>query len=219
MRKPISHPQRTVSPHSNLALLHNMGLSSEQDTSTADARPLISSSVLAWNAIEKLLQDERCIIDGHSLNIASVVAVAKSVSYCLSSTDHVRLTVNSRYGILTQISTDTEVDKRMDDSVSMLRTHLVSGHLVYGEPCTCPYICPADSDQRRQASPLDSAEVQIQGPTIWKISKEHLFSTKTPEYLRATISAALRVHQLQIILFTHEISIRTSAQMQCPRAG
>ncbi|KAG9692774.1 phenylalanine ammonia-lyase, partial [Aureobasidium melanogenum] len=90
-----------------------MGLSSEQDTSTADARPLISSSVLAWNAIEKLLQDERCIIDGHSLNIASVVSVAK-------------------YAILTQISTDTEVDKRMNDSVSMLENHLSSGHLVYG---------------------------------------------------------------------------------------
>lgn len=52
---------------------------SEQDISTADARLLISSSVLAWNAIEKLLQDEHCIIDGRSLNLSSVVAVAKSV--------------------------------------------------------------------------------------------------------------------------------------------
>ncbi|KAG9633832.1 phenylalanine ammonia-lyase, partial [Aureobasidium melanogenum] len=87
--------------------------SSEQGISTADARPLINSSVLAWNAIEKLLQDEHCIIDGRSLNIASVVAIAK-------------------YGASTQISTDTEIDKRMSDSVSMLRTHLLSGHLVYG---------------------------------------------------------------------------------------
>ncbi|KAH0007747.1 phenylalanine ammonia-lyase, partial [Aureobasidium melanogenum] len=86
---------------------------SEQDISTAGARPLISSSVLAWNAIEKLLQDEHCIIDGRSLNIASVVAIAK-------------------YGVSTQISADTEIDKRMNDSVSMLRTHLDSGHLVYG---------------------------------------------------------------------------------------
>jgi hypothetical protein len=52
---------------------------SEQDVSTADARLLISSTVLAWNAIEKLLQDEHCIIDGRSLNIPTVVAVAKSV--------------------------------------------------------------------------------------------------------------------------------------------
>ncbi|KAH0344751.1 phenylalanine ammonia-lyase, partial [Aureobasidium melanogenum] len=87
--------------------------SSEQDVSTADARPLISSSVLAWNVIEQLLQDEHRIIDGHSLDIASVVAIAK-------------------YGVLTQISTDTEIDKRMNDSVGMLRTHLASGHLVYG---------------------------------------------------------------------------------------
>ncbi|KAG9759270.1 phenylalanine ammonia-lyase, partial [Aureobasidium melanogenum] len=86
---------------------------SEQDISTADARLLISSSVLAWNAIEKLLQDEHCIIDGRSLNISSVVAVAK-------------------YGISTQISIDTEIDKSMKDSVSMLRNHLGSGHLVYG---------------------------------------------------------------------------------------
>ncbi|KAH0381342.1 phenylalanine ammonia-lyase, partial [Aureobasidium melanogenum] len=86
---------------------------SEQDVSTADARLLISSTVLAWNAIEKLLQDEHCIIDGRSLNIPTVVAVAK-------------------YGILTQISIDTEIDKSMKDSVSMLRNHLDSGHLVYG---------------------------------------------------------------------------------------
>ncbi|KAH0393833.1 hypothetical protein KCU89_g12001, partial [Aureobasidium melanogenum] len=86
---------------------------SEQDVSTADARLLISSTVLAWNAIEKLLQDEHCIIDGRSLNISTVVAVAK-------------------YGILTQISIDTEIDKSMKDSVSMLRNHLDSGHLVYG---------------------------------------------------------------------------------------
>ncbi|KAG9600819.1 phenylalanine ammonia-lyase, partial [Aureobasidium melanogenum] len=86
---------------------------SEQDISTADARPLISSSVLAWNAIEKLLQDEQCIIDGRSLDISSVVAIAK-------------------YGVSTQISADTEIDKRMNDSVSMLRNHLDSGHLVYG---------------------------------------------------------------------------------------
>ncbi|KAG9561612.1 hypothetical protein KCU97_g17543, partial [Aureobasidium melanogenum] len=85
---------------------------SEQDISTADARPLISSSVLAWNAIEKLLQDEQCIIDGRSLDISSVVAIAK-------------------YGVSTQISADTEIDKRMNDSVSMLRNHLDSGHLVY----------------------------------------------------------------------------------------
>ncbi|KAG9674352.1 phenylalanine ammonia-lyase, partial [Aureobasidium melanogenum] len=86
---------------------------SEQDISTADARLLISSSVLAWNAIEKLLQDEHCIIDGRSLNLSSVVAVAK-------------------YGISTRISIDTEIDKSMKDSVSMPRNHLDSGHLVYG---------------------------------------------------------------------------------------
>ncbi|CAD0097899.1 unnamed protein product [Aureobasidium mustum] len=85
---------------------------SKQDTPTADARPLISSSVLAWDALQDLLQDEQCTIDGSSLTIASVVAVAK-------------------YGVLTQLSNDDEIHKRMNDSVSMLKTHLNSGHLVY----------------------------------------------------------------------------------------
>lgn len=115
---------------------------------TADARPLISSSVLAWDALEDLLQDEHCTIDGSSLTIASVVAVAKSVQCYPSLTDHVCLIVRYRYGVLKQLSSDEEIQKRMNDSVSMLRTHLKSGHLVYGESYTCLYACPADSDQR-----------------------------------------------------------------------
>lgn len=80
------HPQ---SPHSNLLLLQDMESSPEQDISTADARPLIRSSVSAWNAIERLLQDEHCIIDGHSLDIASVFAVVKSACWSPFCTDHV----------------------------------------------------------------------------------------------------------------------------------
>ncbi|KAK6006119.1 hypothetical protein QM012_006529 [Aureobasidium pullulans] len=84
-----------------------MEASSKQGSSTAAARPLINSSVLAWNT------DEHCIIDGSSLDIAIVVAVAK-------------------FGVPAQISTDKELHKRMNDSVDMLRAHLVSGHIVYG---------------------------------------------------------------------------------------
>ncbi|KAI4723667.1 phenylalanine ammonia-lyase [Aureobasidium sp. EXF-10727] len=78
-----------------------------------ETRPLIDSSLFAWRTIQKLLEDGDCIIDGNCLDIASVVAVAK-------------------YGISAQLSTDDDTHKRVDDSVRMLKTHLDSGHLVYG---------------------------------------------------------------------------------------
>ncbi|THW24662.1 phenylalanine ammonia-lyase [Aureobasidium pullulans] len=87
--------------------------SPKHGVSTTQSRPFINSGLTAWNNIQKFLQGDECIIDGSSLDIAGVVAVAK-------------------YGTPALLSTDDETRKRIDDSVGMLRTHLDSGHLVYG---------------------------------------------------------------------------------------
>jgi phenylalanine ammonia-lyase len=109
----------------------------QPSAATADLRPLTDSSLLAWKTIQRSLQGEDCIIDGSSLDIASVVAVAKLVSHRCSFQDHVRLTMISRYGIATKISTDDDITKRINDSVRMLRTHLDKGHVVYGRSNQC----------------------------------------------------------------------------------
>lgn len=110
--------------------------SPKHEASTADLRPLTSSSLLAWKTIHRLLQGEDCTIDGSSLDIASVVAVAKSVPYFNLSRPRLSNLV-FRYGTSAKLSTDDVVTKRIHGSVRMLRTHLDQGHVVYGKSYRC----------------------------------------------------------------------------------
>jgi hypothetical protein len=70
-----------MSPHEDQTPPDMRDIPTQPSAATADLRPLTDSSLLAWKTIQRLLQGEDCIIDGSSLDIASVVAVAKSVSY------------------------------------------------------------------------------------------------------------------------------------------
>jgi hypothetical protein len=46
--------------------------------------------------------------------------------------DQARLTIISRFGTTTKLSSNDDITKRIDDSVHMLRTHLDKGHVIYG---------------------------------------------------------------------------------------
>ena len=129
--------ERSVSKPSTMASRDNppdtRDLPPAHDAPTADLRPLINSSLLSWKTVCRLLQGETCIIDGSSLDIASVVAVAKSVLCSILFQTTFVLTVIFRYGTSVKLSTDDDVTRRIDDSVRMLRSHLDQGHVVYGK--------------------------------------------------------------------------------------
>lgn len=57
--------------------------SPKHGVSTTQSRPFINSGLTAWNNIQKFLQGDECIVDGSSLDIAGVVAVAKWVHLVL----------------------------------------------------------------------------------------------------------------------------------------
>ncbi|KAI5273821.1 phenylalanine ammonia-lyase [Aureobasidium subglaciale] len=102
-----------MTPHVQQTPPYTREPSPKQDVSTTQSRPLANTSLLSWKKLGTLLQGKQCIIDGNTLDIAGVIAVAK-------------------YGMPAFISTDDVTRKRIDDSVHMLKRHLDSGHLVYG---------------------------------------------------------------------------------------
>ncbi|KAI5200732.1 phenylalanine ammonia-lyase [Aureobasidium subglaciale] len=102
-----------MTPHVQQTPPYTREPSPKQGTSITHLRPLTSTSVLSWNKLDTLLRDKQCVIDGSTLDIAGVIAVAK-------------------YGMPAFISTDDVTRKHIDDSVRTLRRHLDSGHLVYG---------------------------------------------------------------------------------------
>jgi phenylalanine ammonia-lyase len=69
-----------MSPRENQTPPDMRDPSPQPSAATADLRSLTSSTLLTWKKLHRLLQGDDCIIDGSSLDIASVVAVAKLVS-------------------------------------------------------------------------------------------------------------------------------------------
>lgn len=84
-----------------------------------------------YQRIEQLLDGAQCVLDGSSLDIASVVGVAKYVEE--TNIPKSIILMFRRYGVSASLSTDGDMLGRIDQSVEMLKRHLRDGHLVYGK--------------------------------------------------------------------------------------
>lgn len=83
-----------------------------------------------WERIQSFINGEQVRIRGDTLDIASVVAVARYVLSPMRSC--CRSSVYYRYGCQPELDDSPELVKRVGDSVHMLDEYLRKGYNVYG---------------------------------------------------------------------------------------
>jgi hypothetical protein len=83
----------------------------------------------SWDALQALMDGRDVVLDGRSLDISSVVAVAKYVKSVLEIWNPLTYL---RYNTHVHLSKDEKVVARINESVEVLARHLSEGEMVYG---------------------------------------------------------------------------------------
>ena len=87
-----------------------------------------------WKELEQYRRAGKLTVDGHSLDIAGVVAVSRFVPRSCLDTGPQAYHYNYRHECKPDISQNPEVVNAVNDSVETLNRYLADGSFLYGKP-------------------------------------------------------------------------------------
>lgn len=112
---------------------------SDSTTTSATASSALHSArtFAQWSQLQSLIRRKNIVIDGESLSISGLVAVARLV-ICPSVSRWTNGQVLYRYGCEPNLDQSPSVVRRIEESVATLQGYLDEGYSVYGEKCSRP---------------------------------------------------------------------------------
>lgn len=94
--------------------------------------PHLQETYNTWKNLQNLIKQGHLVLDGHSVDAAAVVAVARFVNtLSIPSKDTIYLT-KSRHECVPMLEQNGSVIKAVEDSVNTLQEYLSKGYFVYG---------------------------------------------------------------------------------------